>query len=508
MDTGAFLWGVASSGYQCEGGYNGPGQPHNNWAAAEVSGAVARTGGAADFWNRFEEDFRHCRGMGLRAFRLSVEWARVQPSFSTGEGPPPAFDTSSIDAYADRIAACRAHGMEPVVTLHHFTHPAWLGPDAWLRDDTPALFEAFVRTATSGINARLATTHHQPPVRWYVTLNEPNMLVINTYMNRHFPGGSRAGLAVGVEAYNRLLAAHVRAYNAIHDAHPGSPPPVVTMNTFCSDAYWSEQMLLDLLFSRERGIARADLAAHLRAGAARLRKAMRNAQLNFPTDPLVWIGRLLHLLIDSLAPRHATGHTFAYFLDELDRSKRPRVLDCLGLDYYDPFTAHMFRPPSFGDLEFETRNVTSHLMAGLSRKWWDWHVLPEGLHFFCSHYAKEFPGLGILVAENGMAMRCKPDGSLRLPRRDKLTRSTFLEAHVAQIQRLRAEGIPMLGYLHWSITDNYEWGSFTPRFGLLSLDYTDRAKRHPTDHLGDCPSATYARLIAADPGGVSPRANA
>jgi beta-glucosidase len=184
------------------------------------------------------------------------------------------------------------------------------------------------------------------------------------------------------------------------------------------------------------------------------------------------------------------------------------VLDCLGLDYYDPFTAHMFRPPSFGDLEFETRNVTSHLMAGLSRKWWDWHVLPEGLHFFCSHYAKEFPGLGILVAENGMAMRCKPDGSLRLPRRDKLTRSTFLEAHVAQIQRLRAEGIPMLGYLHWSITDNYEWGSFTPRFGLLSLDYTDRAKRHPTDHLGDCPSATYARLIAADPGGVSPRANA
>ena len=74
-----FLWGVASSGYQAEGGYNGSGQPQNNWASHEARGRVARTGKAVDFWNRYEEDFAHCRGMGLGAFRLSIEWARVQP---------------------------------------------------------------------------------------------------------------------------------------------------------------------------------------------------------------------------------------------------------------------------------------------------------------------------------------------------------------------------------------------------------------------------------------------
>ncbi len=60
-----FLWGVASSGYQSEGGYNGPGQPQNNWAPDEAKRRVARTGTAVDFWNRYEEDFAHCRAMGL-----------------------------------------------------------------------------------------------------------------------------------------------------------------------------------------------------------------------------------------------------------------------------------------------------------------------------------------------------------------------------------------------------------------------------------------------------------
>lgn len=501
IPTTPFLWGVATSGYQCEGGYNGPGQPHNNWTWAEATGAVARTGSATDFWNRYEEDFALCRNLGLNAFRLSVEWTRVQPGTSEQQGSPPPFDPMAINAYADRIAACRVHGMEPMVTLHHFTHPAWLGPDAWLLDKTPELFVRFVETAVTRINERLTSRHGQGPIRWFVTLNEPNMLVLNTYLNRHFPGGQESGLAVGVRAYNRLLAAHVLAYNAIHDLYEAAafPKPWVTMNTFCSDAYWSEKMLLDLLFVKERGVGRAELAADLRGSAHRLRSALAQAQIPFHLDPFVWVGRLIHWGIDRVAPRYATGETFAFFLDVLDRSPRSRVLDYLGLDYYDPFTAHLLRPLSFADLEFKTKNVTSHLMAGLSRKWWDWHALPEGLHFFCSYYTKEFPGLAVLVAENGMAMRCKSDGSLCLPRRDKLTRSAFLEAHLAQIRRLRAEGVPMLGYLHWSVTDNYEWGSYTPRFGLFSIDFTKGAERRAIDHLGDCPSETYARLIRESP---------
>lgn len=492
-----FLWGVASSGYQCEGGFNGPGQPQNNWAPAELSDDVMRTGSATNFWSRYEEDFERCRAMGLNAFRLSIEWARVQPVTSAMQDGVPDFDLEAIDGYADRIAACRTFGLEPVVTLHHFTHPLWLGSDAWLDDETPEHFGRFVRECCTRINHRLGEVHKQPPVRWYVTLNEPNMLVLNTYLNRQFPAYGPLGLATGVSAYNRLLAAHVRAYNIIHDLYEEQKwaSPMVTMNTFCSDAYWSEKMLLDLLFSRERGISRAGIKDYLQNGAKELRREMHKANLPFHTDFFVWIGRFVSLVADWMAPRHATGHTFSFFLDELDRSKRSRVMDYLGLDYYDPFTGHLFRPPSFHDLEFKNKSLTGHMMAGLSRKWWDWHVLPQGLHFFSSYYASEFH-LGVLIAENGMALRCKWDNTLKSPRRDKVTRSEFLRAHVGEVQRLRADGVPMLGYLHWSITDNYEWGSYTPRFGLFSIDYQDNARRKVEDPFGDRPSETYAKLVA------------
>ncbi|HVE17083.1 MAG TPA: family 1 glycosylhydrolase, partial [Chthoniobacterales bacterium] len=76
-------------------------------------------------------------------------------------------------------------------------------------------------------------------------------------------------------------------------------------------------------------------------------------------------------------------------------------------------------------------------------------------------------------------------------------RSEFLRRHIAEVKKLREEGCALLGYMHWSLTDNYEWGSYTPRFGLFTIDYTQGAERLVEDHLGDRPSETYASLIAS-----------
>ncbi len=493
------LIGVTTSGYQSEGGFNGEGQPKNNWAASEESGRVARTGAATDFWNRYRDDFELCRGMGLNAFRMSIEWARVQPSSSTLPQEPPDFDEVALDGYADRIAACREAGMEPVVTLHHFTHPAWLGMDAWLQDETPALFEAFVQRTVRHVNDRLTERHGQAPIGWYVTLNEPNMLVLNTYMNRHFPGGSGAGIGVGITAYNRLLAAHVRAYNAIHDVHEaaGWTAPRVTMNTFCSDVYWSEHLLLDLLCLREHGVTA--MRSHFADRAEAMRESLLLAYLPLRADPLAWAGRAIQGVANFMASRAATESAFGFYLEVLKRSKRDVLLDFLGLDYYDPFLSHIFRIPSFRDLEFSSGSLHGYLMDGLSSKWWDWHILPEGLHAFCSYYSKAFPGKGILIAENGMALRLPKDNQVPGHRKDRITRSEFLTVHFREVRQMLRDRIPLLGYLHWSLTDNYEWGSFTPRFGLFRIDYEDNLRRHAVDHLGDNPSETYARLIREFP---------
>jgi beta-glucosidase/6-phospho-beta-glucosidase/beta-galactosidase len=66
---------------------------------------------------------------------------------------------------------------------------------------------------------------------------------------------------------------------------------------------------------------------------------------------------------------------------------------------------------------------------------------------------------------------------------------------VDEIINIARTDIPLIGYLHWSLFDNYEWGTFTPRFGLYSINYTQGSNRLVEDQTGDRPSETYARLI-------------
>jgi beta-glucosidase/6-phospho-beta-glucosidase/beta-galactosidase len=166
--------------------------------------------------------------------------------------------------------------------------------------------------------------------------------------------------------------------------------------------------------------------------------------------------------------------------------------DYIAFDYYDPFIAHALRWPSWSDFDSRKRSFRDWVLESVASKWWDWQMLPEGLAFFVKHLATY--GLPLLIAENGMALRRLPDNR-PFRRRDNLTRSRYLREHVRVVSRLAEQGQPLIGYLHWSLFDNYEWGSFAPRFGLFSLDYTVYPTRHAYDATGDNPSETYAHEI-------------
>ncbi|MGB7414337.1 MAG: family 1 glycosylhydrolase [Thermosynechococcaceae cyanobacterium] len=495
--TQPFLWGVATSGSQSEGGYNGPEQPQNNWSQAEKTGEVMTTGAASEFWQRYEDDFKTCKEMGLNAFRMGLEWPRIQPTTDRETGPAPVFDRAVIDAYADRIAACRRQGLEPIVTLQHFTHPAWLGVDAWLEERTVDAYADYVQVTVTQLNRRLVEVHELPPIHWYITLNEPNILVNNTYLNDQFPSAVEGGLDKIFRAYSHLLAAHVCAYNLIHDTYEaqGWPKPKVSLNTYCSDLYWSDQLIWDLLLSRQLGIERADLADYVYHKAQRLENALGKANFRFKRDLPFRLGQAVRWVANQVGHRTFKAEKLETFFEVLEGSVRSQVVDYLAFDYYDPFLAHTFRFPVFSDFEFQTKGLRSWLMSGMMSKWWDWRSLPDGLYFFSQYYAQAFPDLPILIAENGMALRRKPDNSIASPRQDQLCRSDFLQAHLEQVQKLRDAEIPLVGYMHWSLTDNYEWGSYTPRFGLFSIDFNQGAERHRVDPLGDCPSETYASFI-------------
>ena len=490
-----FLWGVATSAYQSEGGYNGANQPQTNWARAEMEQEVAALGKAAEFWVRYPEDFALCRKMGLTAFRMGIEWSRVQPSVSTAATEPPPMDNSALDHYADMLIECRRNGLEPIVTLHHFVHPAWLGSDPWLKPDTVELFTRYVQSSVRHVN-RVLTGKGYPPVRYYITINEPNMLLFNTYLGYQFPSQTTRGFASAIKACCQLLSAHVHAYNSIHDIYQSEAwgSPMVSLNNYCSDLYWADKLLLDLLALRENKVPLDAINEHVREKRQAFEASLALAGIPLRKNLSYWFGTLCKKLTDWFCLACFDGRGFQAFTDSLAQSPREQVLDYLALDYYDPFSAHLFRPPVIWDHEFKNKSIPSWLMNTVSSKWWDWRVLPQGLHFFCREYAQEFPGRAVLIAENGMALRRKTNNKTS-HRRDRITRSQFLELHFHEVLKMLREGMPMIGYLHWSLFDNYEWGTYTPRFGLYSLDYQQGTDRIAIDHLGDCPTESYATLI-------------
>lgn len=495
QDPPAFLWGVATSAYQSEGGYNAPGQPQTNWALAERRKLVAPIGRAAEFWRYYQEDFATCRRLGLNAFRLSVEWSRVQPSFVHRPGTPPGFDAEALDHYARIIGHCMAQGLEPIVTLHHFVHPAWLGQDPWLTPSAVEHFEVYVRAAVLHINRSLVA-RGQSPVRYYITINEPNMLVLNTYLGSQFPTGAERGLKSAALACNQLLRAHVLAYNCIHDlyAAEGWGRPMVTLNNFTSDVYWWDKLLFDLLAMRERRVSPARVMEYIREKFEAFGAALALARMAHSREFSHYSGKLLRKVSEWFAARALSPGTFRPFIQSLLASPRARVMDYLAIDYYDPFCAHAIRLPRWRDLESRNDSLRAWFVNSMTSKWWDWRVLPEGLRFFCEYYVRDFEGRPLLIAENGMALRRSIDNrSFR--RRDRVSRSEFIEMHAREVLTMVRNGTPLLGYMHWSLFDNYEWGTYSPRFGLFSLDYQQDAARIAIDPHGDCPSATYARVI-------------
>jgi beta-glucosidase/6-phospho-beta-glucosidase/beta-galactosidase len=382
--------------------------------------------------------------------------------------------------------------LEPVVTLHHFVHPAWLGSDPWLDAATPSLFVDFVRTAVAYVNERL-----ERPIRWFITINEPNMLVLNSYLGRQFPARAGVGFSTMIAAYNQLLRAHVLSYDALHTlyAERGWPEPRVTFNNYCSDLYWSDKLLLDLVCARERGVPREAVGAHICEQARSFEQAFAAARIPLHKDLAYYFGAGLKWLSNWLGRRRFDADLFAPLLETIYAQPRTRFLDYIGLDYYDPFAAHAFRLPVLWDHEFKNRSFRSWMLATVTSKWWDWRVLPRGLHFFCKHYAEDF-GRPVLIAENGMALRRRVDGhkSWRV-RRDRMTRSQFLRLHVHEVAKIVADGVPLVGYLHWSLFDNYEWGTYTPRFGLYAIDFAKGLDRLVENPAGDRPAETYAALI-------------
>ena len=458
-----FLLGVATAGYQVEGGFNGAGQPANNWQAWEQVGRVAPSGDAVGFWERPEEALDRAAALGCDSFRLSIEWARVVPDRG-------GVDRDALDRYRAIVEACADRGLTPLVTLHHFTHPAWLGEDLWLRPDAPARFAAY---------ARLVVSTLADVVRHWVTLNEINVLALMSYVLGEFPPGRRGAFGDAAVALDHLLSAHVFAYDAIHAERPDA---VVTTNNASVSVYEYDRLLVDLLLARSHGVERRDLDDWV---AERRRRHYDLQPLPGPGEQL--LRRAAARLATYAGPRGRRGGPRGA-LDALEASPHARTLDVLGIDWYDPMAARHFRVPG--------HRTAGGRSAAPARELWDDVPDPGGLARWLSVQHELAPGLALWVVENGLCNRVVDGRSY--DRLDGWDRPRYLREHLAAVAAAVAAGLPVEGYWHWSLVDNYEWGSYEPRFGIHGVDRS-RGPRGGTwmesDAMGRDSAGVYRRLI-------------
>ncbi len=191
-----FLWGAATSAHQTEGQNR-----NSDWWESEEAGRVPyRSGDACDSWLRWREDLALLQELGLNAYRMSVEWARIEPS-------PGYFDQAALDHYREIVEAVRAAGIEPIVTLHHFSNPRWLSEGGgWVR---PAVVQRFAAYAE-----RVGRTLGDL-VRWWVTINEPTVFALFGYVSGAWPPHRKNDFGGYLRHTRHVLRAHAAARAAL-----------------------------------------------------------------------------------------------------------------------------------------------------------------------------------------------------------------------------------------------------------------------------------------------------
>ncbi len=434
LDADRFLWGTATAAHQVEGG-----NIHSDWWEWEkLPGKIKHgdhSGQACDHWGKFEEDLALMRELGTNAYRFSIEWAKVEPRL--GE-----IDETAVAHYQKVVRLLEQAGIEPLVTLHHFTSPRWFaekGAWAWTKATGNPVGDAAAEAF--GGYAKLVMERIAPRVRIWCTINEPLVHLGGAYVLGVTPP-EKKGFDSLRDPLIGMLRAHADAYRVLHETarrlHGANRPVWVGMahhfRVFDPKRNWNP---IDRLTART-----LDQAFNWT-----IPRALETGKVEMRIPGLVKI-------VETIPDLRGTQ-------------------DYFGLNYYTRDLVTLGWTP-------EGLGPVVSVVPGRPKNDLGWELYPEGFLRALRRVRSEIPGRGILITENGIADH------------DDSRRPQFIREHLEILDQAIAEGAPVFGYCHWSLLDNFEWiEGFEPRFGLIEIDYATLARK-PRESFG-----VYRDAIAA-----------
>lgn len=406
-----------------------------------IEGGVV-SGAACDHWSKAAADLELAAGLGTNSYRFSVEWAKLEPA--EGEWCEEAFSW-----YDSLLGHCERLGLVPMLTLHHFTLPAWLADKGGFSspESVPA-FQRFVEKVAARLGMR---------VPLWCTFNEPMVLLMGSYVGGFMPPALFAPELFG-RACENILRAHLLAYDHLHanltersGPWQGLPLQVGVANNmldFLPDRWWHPM---------EQGLARV------------IRRFYNRAWLDALT------GRRQHFGVPFVLPRARS----------VAEARGRKLIDFVGVNYYTK--AYVKWRPRDSSAETLKQLPLGVSFARRTEPQSDlgWAVHPAGFRSVLREAGSY--GLPIYITENGLADR---EDSLR---------PAYLLSHLREVAGALKDGIDVRGFYYWSLLDNFEWvKGFGPRFGLFHVDYQTLARSaRPSAQL-------FKRVIAAHQGGIRP----
>ncbi|MEU4482585.1 GH1 family beta-glucosidase [Micromonospora sp. NPDC023966] len=432
-----FLWGAATAAYQIEGAATEGGRTPSIWdtfSHTEGRTVAGHTGDVAcDHYHRMPDDVPLMADLGLRSYRFSVSWPRVQPG---GAG---AVNEEGMDFYRRLVDELLGHGIEPWLTLYHWDLPQSLeDAGGWPARDTAARFADYAQLVADALGDR---------VKYFTTFNEPWCSAFLGYGSGvHAPG--RSDGADAVRAGHHLMLGHGLAVQALRASRPEAQLGI-TVNLYPVTPATDSP-------------ADADAARRIDALANRffLDPVLRGA---YPADLTADLRKLTDF-----------GH-----VRDSDLAVISTPLDMVGVNYYSRYVVaapvesapaeEYWRAPSCWpgseDVRFVTRGVPVTDMG--------WEIDAPGLVETLERVHRDYTDLPLYVTENGSAfVDAVVDGRV-----DDQDRLAYFDAHLRAAHAAISAGVPLKGYFAWSLMDNFEWAwGYTKRFGMVYVDYDSQAR--------------------------------
>jgi len=426
-----FTWGCASSAYQVEGAWNEDGKGLSIWDTfVHTPGRIPNneTGDiAVDHYHRYKDDVSLMQELGLAAYRFSISWARILPD---GTG---AVNQAGLDFYDRLVDELLEKKIEPYVCLFHYDLPQALqDKGGWPNRECAYAFSEY---------AHIMAGHLSDRVRVWLTHNEPWVTAMAGYFTgEHAPGVKEP--VTGFQALHHLFLSHGLAAEAIRASARQLVKVGITLN---------------LNPVHPASDSKKDLAA-----AQRMDTALNRLQL----DPV--------LMGTSPLQEFALGRFLGKNLVKPGDMEKIHTLDLLGVNYYTRTVAKY--DPKFPVVSAVQTKPEGNEYSGM------WEIYPEGIFelltriwkdYFTSLEPEKAPVMGtmpeIMITENGVPVPYGMDFDGRV--RDE-RRIRYLRDHLFQVHRAMQAGIPVKGYFHWLLMDNFEWAlGYAPRFGLVFVDY-------------------------------------